>query len=195
MPLPRRYSWALRRSVRSGSWLPSSIVASTMGRSPEMPYFHSSGCPRRFSSTASGDRRRGSPNSSRPASRWNRIVSSTVSPRCRNSICACVLASAIARATARRSWYFSMRRRAPASLSANAVVNDSRAVPPGGRRIDWRRLTIGSSTAPVVFDSGPPPPSAAGLASVRPRPMNRARSVSYSVAPPMRPRPLSTWTR
>ncbi len=75
-----------------------------------------------------------------------------------------------------------MRRRAPASLSAKPVVNDRRAVPPGGRRIACRRLTIGSSTAPVVFDSGPPPLSAAGLASVRPRPMNRARSVSYSVA-------------
>ncbi len=48
MPLPRRYSCALRRSVRSGSCVPSSIVASTIGRSPEIPYFHSSGCPRRF---------------------------------------------------------------------------------------------------------------------------------------------------
>ena len=96
-----------RRGAEDGCRPRSS--ASTIGRSPEMPYFHSAGCPRLFTCTASGARSRGSLYSSRPPKRWKRSVSSSESPRWRSSICACVLASAIARATARRSWYFSMR--------------------------------------------------------------------------------------
>ena len=62
----------------------------------------------------------------------------------------------------------------------------------GGSRC--RRLTIGSSTGPVVFESGRVAASAAGSASVRPRPMKRARSVSYCGRRRRRaPRPLSTW--
>ena len=156
-PLPRRYSCALSRSRRSGSWLPSS-----MRREQDRQVAGDAVLPQlRLAAAVAAaprpaTRSRGSPYSSRPASRWKRIVSSTVRPRWRSSIWLCVLASASARATARRSWYFSIRRRAPASLSAKPVVNARRAVPPGGRRIDWRRLTIGSSTAPVVFESGAP---------------------------------------
>ena len=35
-------------------------------------------------------------------------------------------------------------------MSANPVVNEKRTVTPGGIRTDWRTLTIGSRTAPVV---------------------------------------------
>ena len=84
-------------------------------------------------------------------------MSSTVSPRCRSSIWLCVLASASARATAPAVVVLLDSARAGFALSANPVVNARRAVPPGGRRTDWRRLTIGSSTGPVVFVSGAVP--------------------------------------
>ena len=74
------------------------------------------------------------------------------------------------------------QRCASSSVSAYPVVNVSRAVAPGASRIAWRRLTIGSSTGPVVFDSGVPGSRASGRSSVPPRPMNRARSVSNCVA-------------
>ena len=57
------------------------------------------------------------------------------------------------------------------------------------------QATIGSSTGPVVFDSGSSVASATGLASVRPRPTKRARSVSYCVGGPTRPRPLNMCSR
>ena len=43
---------------------------------------------------------------------------------------------------------------APSRLEAIPVANDSRTKPPGARRMRCRRLTIGSSTAPVVPESG-----------------------------------------
>ena len=59
-PFARRYSWALSRSRKSGSSAPSVKRASSIGTSPEMPYFQSSGWPRRFACTASIARSRGS---------------------------------------------------------------------------------------------------------------------------------------
>ena len=44
----------------------------------------------------------------------------------------------------------------PASSAATPVVKETRAKPPGARRSRVRRLRIGSSTAPVVPDSGAP---------------------------------------
>ena len=45
-----------------------------------------------------------------------------------------------------------------------------------------RRLTIGSSTAPTVLESGWPSMTDSGVRMPRPRPRNRARSVSYCTA-------------
>ena len=71
----------------------------------------------------------------------------------------------------------------------------SRGAPtrPATSRIRWRRLTIGSSTTPVVPDSARPS-SAAGSSVSRPRPRNRARSVSHSTGPCGRPSRLRTCT-
>ena len=80
------------------------------------------------------------------------------------------------RATARRA---SRRRRAP-----------SRRPAPRTRR---RRLTIGSSTAPVVPDSGRPSITAAGVRIPRPRPRKRARSVSHCRPPTVSPSTTTTW--
>src|SRR5512146_1243269 len=45
---------------------------------------------------------------------------------------------------------------APSRLTATPVAKESRTNPPGARRMRWRRLTIGSSTAPVVPDNARP---------------------------------------
>ena len=50
---------------------------------------------------------------------------------------------------------------------------------PAARRTRRRRLKIGSSTAPAVFESGRPSITDIGVRTPRPRPRKRARSVSY----------------
>ncbi len=50
---------------------------------------------------------------------------------------------------------------------------------PAARRTVRRRLKIGSSTAPAVFDSGPAVEHRRRVRTPRPRPRKRARSVSY----------------
>ena len=60
---------------------------------------------------------------------------------------------------ARRSPARGTCRPAPSAasrVSATTVAKLTRAVAPGGRRTRRRRLTIGSSTAPAVFDRGRP---------------------------------------
>ena len=79
---------------------------------------------------------------------------------------------------------------AASRVSAAPVTNATLAVAPGARRTRRRRLKTGSSTGPVVPDRRAPRSSAAGLAGVRPRPRNRARSVSYSTGPSA----AETWT-
>ena len=60
---------------------------------------------------------------------------------------------------------------------AMPVANESRTVAPGGSRIRWRRLTIGSSTTPVVPDSARPS-SASGSRGRRGRGRGSARDRS-----------------
>ena len=64
---------------------------------------------------------------------------------------------------------------------------------PGGTRTRRRRLTIGSSTAPVVPERGRPSITAAGVRIPRPRPRNRARSVSHCSSPTESPSTTATW--
>ena len=71
---------------------------------------------------------------------------------------------------------------ASSRLSAAPVTKATRPSAPGASRRGRRRLNTGSSTGPVVPERGPSGSSAAGFAGVRPRPRNRARSVSYSTA-------------
>ncbi len=59
--------------------------------------------------------------------------------------------------------------------STTPVANETRTEPPARIRTRWRRLTIGSSTAPVEPLSGRPS-SAMGSSTSRPRPRKRARS-------------------
>ena len=73
-------------------------------------------------------------------------------PRCRSALCACAKARAKVRAAELGSWYFWASARAVSRESAMPVANDSRTKPPGARRMRWRRLTMGSSTTPVVPD-------------------------------------------
>ena len=132
--------------------------------SPEMPYFHSSGWPRRLPGPR---RRRAAAGRRRAAGRraagtgWCRRRSGRSGAA--RSGCACRPAPAPAR---RRGGRGTSRPAdgASASESAKPVMNASRAVPPGGSRTNWRSDTIGSSTGPVVFDSGSSVASASGLA-------------------------------
>jgi hypothetical protein len=63
-------------------------------------------------------------------------------------------------------------------LLVTAVQKMTAPEAPDSNRTRRRRLKTGSSTAPVVPSSTAPGSRAAGLASVRPRPRKRARSVS-----------------
>ena len=71
---------------------------------------------------------------------------------------------------------------AASRVSAAPVTNAMRVVIPASRPTRRRKLKIGSSTGPVVRDKRDPESKAAGLAGVRPRPRNLARSVSYSIS-------------
>ena len=70
---------------------------------------------------------------------------------------------------------------------ATIVQKSIRAVAPGAIRTRRRRANIGSSTAPVVPESGRPPITAPGARMLPPRPRNRARSVSNSRLPDASP--------
>ncbi len=72
--------------------------------------------------------------------------------------------------------------------SATPVTMSIRTTSLGSSSTVWRMLTIGSSTGPSLLESGALPSKAAGEASVRCRPMNRMRSVSYDGSPMVVPR-------
>ena len=100
-----------------------------------------------------------------------------------------------ARTCAPRRWDRGTSARAPRrSRDPRPCRSRSRAARwrPAASRIRWRRLTIGSSTMPVVPESARPS-SADGIAGLRPRPRKRARSVSHSSGPCGRPSRLSAW--
>ena len=161
----------------------SATRTSRIGRSPEMPYFHSSRWPRRF--CLDRRRRRAAACRRRAGGRRGaetRIVSSTVRPRCRSSIWLCVLASASARATARRSWYFSIRCSARLfALGIRGREREPRGRP--GRQAD--RLPQADDRiedrARRVRQRRPADEREPDARACRPRPMKRARSVSYCV--------------
>ena len=100
-----------------------------------------------------------------------------------SSICVEVHASSSARCAARKSRYRSASSNARSREPATSVVNATLTERPAGTVIVVRSANIGSSTAPVVSDSGPISSSAAGCRTVRPRPRKRARSVSYETVP------------
>ncbi len=77
--------------------------------------------------------------------------------------------------------------------SAMPVAKDSRTKPPGASRMRWRRLTIGSSTTPVVPDSGARR-GPAGRPARAPGRGSGPRSVSHSSGPCVRPSRLRTCT-
>ena len=82
------------------------------------------------------------------------------------------------------------RRRA---IGRDAGGEGIRTAAPGASLTRSRSAPIGSSTAPAVPDNARPS-SDSGFASDRPRPRNRARSVSSSTDPPSRgPSTPSTW--
>ena len=58
--------------------------------------------------------------------------------------------------TAAASWYLWASATAASRLGATPVAKVSRTRLPGGSRSRWRRLATGSSTAPVVPESGRP---------------------------------------
>ena len=76
---------------------------------------------------------------------------------------------------------------------ATSVEKVTRTVSPGGSRTRRRKLTIGSSTAPVVLERGWPSITAAGVRIPRPRPRNRARSVSHCNSPTGSLSTTATW--
>ena len=68
----------------------------------------------------------------------------------------------------------------------------TRALAPGARRTRRLRLKIGSSTEPVVLESGRPSMTDIGVRIPRPRPRNRPRSVSCCAPLPCRPSTMAT---
>ena len=113
--------------------------------------------------------------------------------RWRRSLCARVNVSAKVRAAALGSRYFWARASAVSWFDATPVANDILTMPPRATRTRCRRLTIGSSVAPVVPVSDRPS-IAWGRSGPRPRPRKRARSVSHSTGPWARPSRLITCT-
>ena len=107
----------------------------TIGRSPEMPYFHSSRWPRRFWRShpprAARDRRRAAGRRGAESASCRRRSGRDAAAR---SGCGCWRVPARARRHGDRD--ISRSARASASLSRKPVVNASRAVPPGGSRMD-----------------------------------------------------------
>ena len=138
-------------------------------------------------STADDGRSVGSEYRIRLARSWKREASSWSMPRWRNWTWACVHASATARSNVAGSRYSSARARASSREDATSVENVTRAVAPGASRTRRRRLKIGSSTAPTVLESGWPSMTDSGVRIPRPRPRNRARSVSYCTSPTVSP--------
>ena len=192
-PFRRQYSWASSTCRMSGNafWSPTRI--STIGRSPEMLYGQSASCPSVFFACTSGlTRSDPSRYRTRDASRSYCSASSLEMPRWRRVLCACVDASANVRADALGSRYFCASAIAVSWFDAMPVTNDSLANPPGASRTRCRRLTMGSTVAPAVFERERPS-SASGSSGPRPRPRKRLRSVSHSTAPWGRPSRLSTW--
>ena len=81
------------------------------------------------------------------------------------------------------SRYLSARSRTCSRDSPTTVEKIAWAVAPGASVDPRRRLKIGSSTAPTVFDRGRPSMTEPGDRTDRPRPRKRARSVSYWMTP------------
>ena len=75
---------------------------------------------------------------------------------------------------------------------ATPVAKQRRTDAPGGSRTRCRRLRIGSRTTPVVPDRARAVERDRVRRPPRPRPMNRARSVSHSTGPCARPSRLTT---
>jgi hypothetical protein len=126
------------------------------------------------------------------ARRSNSSASSLEILRWRRLLCACVNARANVREAALGLLYFLASATAVSRSEAMPVENESRTDAPGTSLILGRRLRIGSSTMPVVPDNARPS-SEAGRSASRPRPRNRARSVSHSTGPCGRPSRLRTW--
>ena len=104
--------------------------------------------------------------------------------------------SARARSAAARSMRSkeAASRYLPAAASASSAARrdarsrtSTRAVAPGGMRTRRRSATTGSSTVPAVSDSGRASTMESALRKSRPRPRNRARSVSNCSAPSASP--------
>jgi len=95
-------------------------------------------------------------------------------------MCAWVQASVAVLSNIAESWYLSARPRTASRDAATAVAQAMWVNFPGSRRTCRLRLTIGSRTAPAVFESGIPSIADTGNRRPRPRERNRARSDSYS---------------
>ena len=110
-------------------------------------------------------------------------------PRCRDGavpLCACVKASANVRAAALGSRYFRASASAVSRSDAMPVAKrEPHRCAPADSRMRWRRLTIGSSTMPVVPDSARPS-SATGSVGRRGRGRGSARDRF-----PIRPAPAA----
>ena len=146
----------------------------------------------RFSTSAEG-RSVGSEYRIRPARFWKRWASSAVIPRWCNCTCARVQASVIVRSNVAGSRYLSTSPTAASRDAATSVEKMRRTLSPDASRTRRRRLKIGSSTEPAVFDSGRPSITDMAVRMPRPRPRNRPRSVSYWAPPPAWPSTTTMW--
>ncbi len=116
----------------------SEIRTRTIGRSPEMPRPHSSGCSARPASMISeAGRKVGAANITWPANRWNWPAWLRLIPRWCSCTCTCVQASAAARSNAPASWCLST---SPSTSSREPARH--------GPEVDARRLAGLESQTP-----------------------------------------------
>ena len=131
--------------------------------------------------------------STRDASRSNSTASSLEMPRWRSPLCGVRERERERARRGARIVVLLRERLGRLAIRRHARSrSDRRTIAPGGSRIRCRRLTIGSSTMPV----GARQRAAVerrGSSGSRPRPRNRARSVSHSTGPCGRPSRLRTW--
>ena len=77
------------------------------------------------------------------------------------------------------SRYFRISSSQPWRVSLTPLIRSTVVESPGSRTTPHRMAATGSRTGPALPDNGSASSSACGSAVPRPRPMNRARSVSY----------------
>ena len=193
--LSRQYSCARSSCLTISRSLSSSILTSTIGRSPEMPCGHRADWPNAvFLENVAGRAQRGI-GVQHPVGNALKLLRLFEIDR-PDSAAAPVPGSMPGSSRGRRPPCRDACRpaREPAArLAPTPVQKAMRAVSPGAIRTRRRSASTGSSTVPVVLDSGRASTIETALRKSCPRPRKRARSVSNCKPPMPSPSSALTW--